>query len=268
MPSTYERAIDVTRRSGWLAVVPVAATLLSFSKISRALSSGPGGGVAFPFPTGLPTLWTYVSLPGGPGPGGPSIGGPLSFVAFVPLFLLGLVVTSALEAGFLGSLSRRIDGAPIAFGESVRRFTVRLIGVNIVRALVVLLALPFIVFPPLAFAVVIVLTYLVYGLPFVVVVRDVGLADAFEATVDHARTGGRYAAFGLGHLLAGAAASLVLTMLARNGGLLGVLIGTAVVAVPAVFVGVYGLLVFRELDGSRGGNRSHPGEYRSDPPPL
>lgn len=249
VPSRFDRAVAVTRNSLALAVVPAAASLLSGSKVARALSAGPGGGVTFPFPPGLPTLWTYVSLPNGPAGvgGGGSIGGPLSLVAFAPLFLLGLVVTSALEAGFLGALADRIEGCPIDFVGNARRFVLRMVGATLVRTAVVLVAAPLLVLPPLAVAVVLVLTYLVYGLPFEIVARDAALGTALRATVAHARDGGAYAGFGVAHLVCGGAASLAITGLVRNGGLPGVLLGAAVVAVPSVFVAVYGLLVFREL---------------------
>lgn len=249
MPSRYERAADVTQDSLELALVPVAATLLSLSKVAQALQSPAGGGVTFPFPTGLPTLWTYVSLPNEPG--GVSVGGPLSLVAFLPLFVVGLLVTSALEAGFLGSLSRRIDGRPTAFTESVRTFTLRMVGVNVLRAAIVFAVLPLLFVPPLAVLVLLALMYLVYGLPFVVVVADTGVREALSATVSHALEGGSYAAFGFGHLLAGAVVSLFVTGIVRNGGVLGVFLGTVAVAIPSVFVATYGLLVFRDLQ--RGG---------------
>jgi len=244
-PSRFERAIEITRDSVALAVVPVAATLLSGSKIARTLSAGPGGGVTFPLPTGLPTLWTYVSVPSVTGPG--SAGGPLSLVAFIPLFVVGLLITAALEAGFLGSLSRRIDGGAFALVEGVKRFTLRMVGVNLLRAAIVFAVFPLVVVPPLAIVVVLGLMYLVYGLPFEVVVHDVDFRTALETTVSHALDGGPYATFGIAHLVAGAVASLFLTSLVRNGGVLGIVIATLVIAVPAVFVAVYGLLVFRDL---------------------
>ena len=244
-----DRAAGVTRRSLPLAVVPAVAGLLSLSNVARALRAGPGGGVSFPFPTGLPTLWTYASVPGGSG--GAAVTGPLSVALFVPLFLVGLLVTSTLEAGLLGTLSARLDGDPDDFGGSARRYALRMVGVNLLRFCVVLLALPFaLVFPPLALLVVVVGSYLLYGLPFVVVTREAGLEEALGATTGYASEGGRYAAFGFGHLVAGAACSLALSPLVRMG-LGGVLLGTALVAVPAVFVAAYGLLVFRDLDGRR-----------------
>jgi hypothetical protein len=194
----------------------------------------------------LPTLWTYVSLPNGDG--GVSLGGPLSLVAFLPLFLVGLLVTSALEAGLLGSLQHRIDDEPLVFTESVRRFTLRLVGVNLVRMATVVAALPFFVFPPLAVVVMVTVSYLVYGLPFELVVHDAPLGTALESTVSRALDGGDYASFGVAHLLAGGVASIFVTGFVRNAGVLGILAGAALVAVPAVFVTTYGLLVFRNFE--------------------
>ena len=264
MPSTFDRATAVTGRSLPLAVVPALASLLSLDSVVRALRAGPGGGITLPFPTGLPTLWTYVSLPSGPG--GVPVGGTLSLAAFVPLFVAGLLVTSALEAGLLGTLSTRIDGGRGGFAASVRRYTLRIVGVNLVRFTVVVAALPFaLLLPPLALLVVLVGSYLVYGLPFVVVTRDVGVGKALDATVGHAADGGAYAAFGLKHMVAGAVASLALSWLARTG-VVGVLVGTAAVAVPSVFVAAYGLLVFRRLGGGRPADGTGEAEHPRDPP--
>lgn len=249
MTPNIDRVLQETRYSIAYATVPALASLLSVSKVARALAGDPGGGVTFPFPTGLPTLWTYVSLPGGPG--GVSFGGPLSVVAFVPLFIVGLLLTSALEAGFLGTLYGRIQGTDPDFLESIQAFLLRMVGVNLVRAAAVFVALPFLVFPPAAFAVVIVLMYLIYGLPFEIVVRDIDVVMAIEATVSKALDGGPYARFGLYHLVGGAVGSVVLTVLVRNFGMFGILAGTALVAVPALFVAIYGLFVFRDLRTGR-----------------
>jgi hypothetical protein len=240
-----ERAAAVTRRSLPLALVPVVATLLDFDRVARALAAGAGGGVTFPMPPGLATLWTYASLPAGPVGGGP--GGPLSLVAWFPLFVLSLVVVSAMEAGFLGALSDRIDGRDAEFVPAVRRYTLRMVGVNVVRFAVVVAAVPFLVLGPLALIVAVALGYLVYGLPFEIVARDSSVGTALSRTVDRATDGGRYAGFALAHLLGGAAASLALSSLVRVG-VLGIAVGAAVVAVPAVFVSAYGLLLFRGFD--------------------
>jgi len=262
MPSRYDRTVAVTKRSTALALVPFAASLLSLSKVRQALASN-GGGITFPFPSGLPTLWTYVSLPGVVGTG--PAAGPGSLALFVPLFLVGLLVTSALEAGLLGALDGRIDGTERGFAGGVQQFTLGMVGVNLVRAAVVLVALPFVALGPLVvvgFLLVVVLSYLTYGLPFVIVVGDTSLGDALGRTVDLATDGGAYARFGFAHLLAGALASLVLSVLVRNGGIPGIVLGAAVVAVPAVFVAAYGLLVFRGL-GVSGSTDSANGRTES-----
>lgn len=248
MPSTAQRAANLTRESIVFALVPAVASLLSLSKIARALASQHGGGVTFPFPTGLPTLWTYVSLPSGPG--GATIGGPLSIATFVPLFILGLVLTSALEAGFLGSLFGLIGDRDVDFLASAERFTLRMIGVNLIRAAVVFLVAPLLFFPPLAFAVIIGAMYLIYGLPFEIVVRDVGVVEALESTASTALDGGAYAGFGIAHLVGGAAGSILLTAIVRNAGMVGIIAGIALVSVPALYVAIYGLLVFRDLAGT------------------
>jgi hypothetical protein len=261
MPSRFDRAVTVTEESLSLAWVPVVATLLSGSQVARALAAGGGGGVTFPFPAGLPTLWTYVSLPSGPA--GVGIGGPLSVALFVPLSLVGLLVTSSLEAGFLGALNARIDGDRRAFGDGVRRFTRRIVGVNLIRFAVVLAAAPFLLLGPLAVLVVVALSYLVYGLPFAVVVGDADLGTALGETVERATAGGEYAAFGLTHLAIGAVGSFVLSGAVRNLGPVGILFGTAVVAVPAVIVAVYGLLLFRDFQRSSGTDRDGGGPGRA-----
>jgi hypothetical protein len=248
MPSTFDRASTVTRRSLVLALVPAVATWLDLSKVRTALATD-GGGITFPFPTGLPTLWTYVSLPGAGGTI-PLIGARGALPVALVLFLAGLAFAAALEAGFLAALSNRIDSRPGGFVDGVRRFGVRMFGVTLVRIGVVLLAVPLLVVPPLALAVAVVLSYLVYGLPFVVVVADTGVFDALSTTAGLATDGGAYATFGLVHLVVGAAGSLVLSATVSGTGLAGPVLGTALVAVPAVFVAAFGLLTVRRLLGT------------------
>lgn len=248
MPSRFDRAVAVTQESMVLAVVPVVATLLSLSKVQQALATAGGGGITFPFPTGLPTLWSYVSLPGVTAAGGITATGPGALLVFVVVFLVGLLVTSALEAGFLGALDGQVSSGDRGFVDGIEQFTLRIVGVNLIRAAMVLVALPFLILPPIAIIVVIVLSYFIYGLSFVVVVRDVRVLTALSETLEHAADAGDYATFAVGHLVAGAGASIVLSGLVRNAGIVGILIGAVVVAVPAVFVAVYGVLLFRDLD--------------------
>lgn len=250
------RARAVTRRSLVLAVVPVLASLLSLSNVRRAMAADAGTGVTFPLPAGLPTVWTYTSLPG-IGRAGAVVHTPGSdVVSGVGLVLVWLLTTAVLEAGFVGALWSRLDGGPLAFGAGVRRFTVRMIGAEVVRFGAIVAAIPlFLTFSAggilLGFVVAAVLSYLVYGLPFVIVARDLRVVPALRESARLATDGGRYARFAVAHVLYGAGGSLIVTTAVRNGGLPGILLGAALVAVPAVFVSAYGLVVFDDICSTR-----------------
>lgn len=240
------RAIELTRRTLHLAFVPLVATLLSFSKVVAMATPHGGGGVTFPLPTGLPTLWTFVNTPGlGRGTVGPATSA--ATVVWVPLFVLGFLLVSALQGGFLGVLANRAEGRRGSFVRNAGDFLPRMVGANLITMLVVFVALPLLFFPPLAIVVALVLSYLVYGLPFVVVVEDMAVLDALGETIRLATTGGRYLEYAVGYLVVGTVASFVLTAIVYNLGLLGVLLGAVVVAVPALFLAAVGVLVFRDL---------------------
>ncbi|MFB6152785.1 MAG: hypothetical protein ABEJ27_00890, partial [Halodesulfurarchaeum sp.] len=69
-------------------------------------------------------------------------------MTFIPLFLIGLVVTAALEAGFLGSIVARLNDEGTSFLANARRYLVQMIGVNLVRAAIVFAAFPLLVVSP------------------------------------------------------------------------------------------------------------------------
>jgi len=244
--STFAQATETTLQSLPLAVVPLLASLLSPAKIATVLSKPIDGGVSFPVPSGLPTLWSFVQANGLTVSG--SGGAGLSPFVWLPLFAVGLLIASALEAGFVGAVANRLDGESADFLTNVTRYGRRMIGVNLVRFAVVLLALPFIVFGPLAILVVVGLEYLVYGLPFVVVVERVGVVEGLSQTTSYALSASpEYVGFGVAYLIVGAVTSFVLTGFVYGTGIVGILVGSVLVAVPAVFVVAYGLLVFRAL---------------------
>lgn len=228
-----------------MAAIPIVATLLSVSDLLRTLDATGGGGFTVPFPTGLPTLWTYVSVPNPPvGGGDPGA----SVLSGVPLLIVGILITAALEAGFLGTIASRITGNGDSFVENVYQYTIRIVGVNLLRVAVTLLATPIVlVSPVIGFPVLIVLTYLLYGHAFAIVAHDVSFAEGLETTVDYATDGGDYAAFGIAHLVFGGVASLFLTEIVLNTGVAGVAVGTLLVAVPAFAVATYGVVLFRDL---------------------
>ncbi|MFB6081427.1 MAG: hypothetical protein ABEJ67_01265 [Halanaeroarchaeum sp.] len=245
--STLDRATALTKAALPLAVVPVLATLLDVGKVVAMTAPRSGGGMKFPFPTGLPTLWTFTSV-STQGSGVSVVPtATMSLVMAVPLLVVGFLLTSALEAGFLGSLARRAAGRRPSFSDAVTDYVVPILVKNVLSMLSLLLALPFFVFPPLAVLVSLVVSYFIYGMPFVIVVEDVGAIDALRASVGYGKRGGAYLTYGVGFLVVGAVASVFFTSMVYGLGLLGVLIGAVVVAVPSVFLAALGVVVFRSL---------------------
>lgn len=248
MPSRYVRARELTLESLQLAVLPVVLSVVAVNNIQRALQSPPGFGVTFPLPSAAGDLWTYTNVPGGLGS---LTGSPALTAGTVAGTVVGVVVAGAAQAGLLGTLAGRLDGDRISRERvllAVGRFAPRLVGIAVVQLLaVVVIVIVGRVFLPLAVVCSLAVGYLLYGWPFVVVVRDESLTDTLGVTLGLATEAGAYLRFGLGHAVAGAVLSVPLTWLVRNGGMTGVLLGSLLVAVPSLFVASYGLVLFREL---------------------
>ncbi len=232
-----------------LAAVPVLTALLQFDKVERVVGFRGGHfGVTFRFPTPVTDAWTFVGLPNQGG--GVNVTGPL------PLLAALVAVRAALAAGYLGSVHRSLSGRDLDFVGSIQRygpsilgyqvlvFAVGLLGVALAvgglrgaGALVLLLGLPAYV----------VLGYLFFATPYLVVARDLALGDALarsyrlatsplaqseaQSPSRAAAAGGDYLDFAWKYLVAVALASLAGTALVVNGGMSGVLAG-AVLAAP------------------------------------
>jgi hypothetical protein len=235
-----------------LAVVPLLGSLLSVSKVAAFAMPQGGGGVKFPLPTGLPTLWTFTSTSGTGG--GVTVGPPgLSSVVGLGLFVVGFFVTAALEAGFLGRLAGVAAGRNGAFVDAAIEYLGRIVVVKVVLAVVTFaVAIPLFFFPPLAVALALVVGYLLYGAPFVIVVEDLGVVAAIRRSVSLALSGGPYFAYATGYLAVGTVGSFVLTAVVFNLGLVGVVVGAGLVSVPALFLTAVGVVTFRNLAGQKG----------------
>lgn len=116
-------------------------------------------------------------------------------------------------------------------------------GVVLVTVPVLLVAPPAAV---LTAPLLLVVSYVLYGLPFVIVVERRRFRPTLARTLQLARSGGVYARFAVAHLVAGAAVSVPVSSLIR-GGLPGVAVAVAATAPVGVFVAAYGVVVFREL---------------------
>lgn len=244
-PSRTDRARSLLRRRPALLAVPAFASLLSLSSLARALSADGGGGVTLPMPAGLPTLWTYVSLPPGTGV---SVAGGLA--PGLTVFFAGTVITGTLEAGLVGTLNGLADDRSPSFPTVAGRYATPIVLARLFLAGVVFAARP--VFAAaswlavLAAPTVVVVSYALYGLPFVVVTEQRGLSSALRRTLALAVHSHDYLWFALGHLAVGAVVSLPLSALARSG-VSGVLVALVVTAPVGVLVAAYGVVVFRNL---------------------
>ncbi|WP_458189934.1 hypothetical protein [Haladaptatus sp. NG-WS-4] len=210
-----------------LATVPLFATFLHVDNVRKVMAA-PGFhfGVAFRFPTSIPTFWTFVSVPN---PDSGVFVSPTLF--FAPIFV---VVESALAAGYLGSVRDGVETGTFDFVTNVRAYFRPLLGYTVLVWLVQLLAfaLGLLFFPLLLVALVamLVLAYWFYGVPYLVVVADLSLDAALRRSFELATTDSAYFEYGTRYLLFVLAVSLVGTLFV-NLGVVGVVLG-AVFAAP------------------------------------
>jgi hypothetical protein len=214
-----------------LALVPFFATFLHFDNIRRATTvSGYHFGATFRFPTAIPTFLTFVSLPNQAA--GVHVSPTLYFAP------LTIIVESLLSAGYLGSVREAIETGGYDFTRNVKDYFLPLLGYTVLVWVVLLLSFGMsVVFAPLLFVVLpvmLILSYLFYGAPFLVVVDDCSLGEALRRSnrlaVSNSNVDTTYASFGFGYLLFVFVASLVGTLFI-NLGTLGVVLG-AVLSAP------------------------------------
>jgi hypothetical protein len=220
-----------------LALVPAAVALVAVGRIREVVaSSGFHAGLTARLPTPVVDVWGFVSLPGG---SGQAVVGPGS-LALLPV---AVVLRAALGAGLVGSCHAVAATGEYDFLANVRRHLVPFLGYAAVTTLLstgvaLLVAGGVLVggggastaLGPLAIPVLLLLGYLFWATPFLVVTRETGLVPAARASLALATDGGRHAAFSAGHLLVVAVASVPVTLVVANGGLVGVLLGAVGVA--------------------------------------
>lgn len=136
--------------------------------------------------------------------------------------LVYVTLSGLLLAAYVGGIDRRLRGEPIAVGACVATYAPRYILYNLIVAGALLLVFPlFVLAPPLillAIPVIIALSYVFYPVPFLFVTADAPLLEAFRRSLELTTAGGQVLSFGLWHLLAAVAASLVLSLLVSAGG--------------------------------------------------
>lgn len=215
-----------------LSLVPVLTGLLAVDELLRVLEfEGFHVGVRFAFPAMVVDAWTFVSAPT---PDGVRV----SLAPFVLLFPVVVGVHGLLGAGYLGSVHQATVDGSYRFLENVSRYGARLLAY---AAAAYALALPLIyvtlVDPTAAVGLVLVampvglvLSYLFFATPYLVVVADEPLLDALALSYELAAAGGAYFEYAAKYFLFVLLVSLAVTVVAVNLRLVGVflaLFGTA-----------------------------------------
>ena len=223
-----------------LAVVPILFALLNTNKI-QALTSFDGGHIGFKFglPVSVVTIWQFVSVP----KSGVAVETSLP-IEMLPVAILTvpalLVVQATVTAGYFGSLRNALDEAPYDFVQNCRQYFL---------PFVVLTVLPFIALLPLAVGVfgigtltgrpsgavlvillpgmlaVVLVAYLFYATPYLIVLRDIGLLNAARQSYTFAMQGGPYFAYAGGFFLFVFLVSPVATGVVVNVPLVGLPVG-------------------------------------------
>lgn len=243
--SLFERGVDVAADHPVLAVVPLATSFLAVDNVRRvAGASGMHFGGKLPMPMAVVDLWTFVSIPQA-GVNAPSA---------VPLVLLPVYVVGRgiVAAGYLGAIRDSLAGRPPAFVENVERYALPMVGFQVLVLGVVLALGPVAATSPLlllpALAALVVVGYLFYGTPYLVVRDDEPLLEALEHSYRLATRGGPYAAFFVALLLGGGLLSVVATSVVVNLGIAGVVLGAVLAAPLGVAVNAAAMALFLDAD--------------------
>lgn len=216
-----------------LAFVPLATALFAGEKIGRVVAfRGVHFGARIALPVDVVDVWAFVSVPAD----GVNLwlsmptGSPFALVA-VPATVL---LRAALSAGYFGSIRAALETGEYDFAGNVRRHFVPFLLYTLlpVLAAVPLLALgaggsPRALLPLLAvlFPVVLILSYLFFATPYLVVLRETDLVSAARASYGFAVDGGPYVRYALGFGAFVLLVSLVLTAVVVNLQVAGVLLG-------------------------------------------
>lgn len=252
MPSVSEFAAAAVDRS--LAVLPLAAvplvvTLLDVERLRVLLPTDDRVfSVTFGFPRDITTLWSFLNVTADGVSVGP-VGGEFT-AEFLAATVVGVVASSLLAAGYLGSIDASLRGN-YDFLREVREHARPFLGFGFLEAGVGLLVVAVGLFarPLLLPAVVagLVLAYLFFAMPYLVVTEGRGLADALGRCFDLSTSDGRYLGFFVAYVLVSAALSVPVSYAAFNFGSVGVAAALLVVAPLALVLNVATLLFVRSL---------------------
>jgi hypothetical protein len=233
------------------ALVPLVVSLANptnFGKIARSTADFRLG-VSFGFPTTIATSWNFLSLPAdGISPTVP----PDALLSFVPVAGVGTLLTATLGTVYLGSLDSELRGrAPEPIAD-LRTHLPALLGFELLR-LVGVLAVALAAAASLGLAVGLllgglVLIYLFYPVPYLVVATGAGLGRALRRSYRLTSRGGEYGSFFVRYLLAVGGVSLAATPL-FTASTLGAVLGAVVLAPVCVLFNGATMAFVRQAEG-------------------
>jgi hypothetical protein len=259
-PSTaLQQAVTHARKLAILALVPFLVAVLRWRDLVRT-GTDPSTvfSITFPTPHSFISLWSFVNAPTGVGDG--VGGGTLPVIIGVSLgalFLVSLaayvVISGAVLAGYLGSIADGIATGSFDFVANVRRYARPMIAYE---ALMILALLGFILglasipvlFPIVAIGL-FVLAYLTYLTPYLVVVVDLGIVEAFKRSVELTTQRSEAGVAFVGFVIVGALLSVPLSALAYGNGIAGAVVAAGLAAPVGLVASVAFVVFTRGLTG-------------------
>lgn len=238
LQSYLARARDALDGLRWLAVVPFTVALLSAEKFTRLGGTDFHVGISFSLPFPVTGGWAFLNLPQASATSVGTAGIETSVSQFglasLGFVFLSMVATAALTAGYLGTIRRALTDDQPRFIEDIRRYIAPMLGFQLLILLAVLVTLLFSIISPLfllIFAVGFLAGgYFFYPALFIVVADDCDLLVALARSYELTSAGGPAFSYAVRYLLATAAISIVATVVFVNLGVIGVLVGLAVLA--------------------------------------
>ena len=266
MPEFRTRLADGWRRalgSLSLALVPL---VIGLTNVGKARSIAAFDGVHVGFRVGVPasvvTVWQFVSVPQtgvNVDPGVPVDALPVAVVS-VPVLLVG---QAALAAGYFGCIADDLTGGESRFVGNVADYVLPFL---VLTALPVLLLLPVALglfglgattaadgsalFPLVLVGIVgfLVVSYLFYLTPYLVVLRDTGVLAAARGAYGLAVAGGPYLRYTAGVALFVLAVSPVVTVVVVNVPVVGLVVGHAAGSVVGLALNVTTMRFAADVD--------------------
>ncbi|MFC6787426.1 hypothetical protein ACFQFH_16630 [Halobaculum halobium] len=224
-----------------LALVPIALALADANKIGAVLAfDGVHVGVRFTLPVSVLSVWSFVSIPNAGGAVSAGLSpGDIADPSVLAFAVTGIVLTSALSAGYFGALANAPAGEPYRFAANVRRYFAPFLAFSVapvaaLSPLILLSGAPAgvgIAVLVLVVPVVVVAAYLFYATPYLLVLRDTDLVSALRASYALATEGGAYLSYAVGFVGAVAVVSPPLSAFVVSVPVIGLAVGVPVGAV-------------------------------------